>query len=202
MYIVNHISKYDPKGHFTHETESPWPLYFKHSHWWKRRSRSKLASHYTWETNGVSECKMDVESTWIPTWHRMDCVSWPLILFSKTTSWREANTKPWDNGTLNAHNRWFILFCHVRGPTWIEIHWNNIWLRDRSHMTSHYTWGSVTTLHDFGGVFGWPLDTFFWALTISWSRLLARVWSGPSNSPPRHLVRVTLRIKTTCGGRK
>ena len=49
----------------------------------------------------------------------------------------------------------------------------------RSHITSHYTWESVTTLHDFGGVLGWPLDTFFWALTISWSRLLARVWSGP-----------------------
>ena len=30
-------------------------------------------------------------------------------------------------------------------------------------------------LHDFGGVSGWPLDTFFWALTISWAQLLARV---------------------------
>jgi hypothetical protein len=47
-------------------------------------------------------------------------------------------------------------------------------------MTSHYTRGYATTLHDFfGGVLGQPLDTFFWALTISWSRLLARVWSGP-----------------------
>jgi hypothetical protein len=62
----------------------------------------------------------------------------------------------------------------------IEIHWNNsVWLRARSHMTSYYTWGYVTTLHIFGGVSGWPLDTFFWALTISWSRLLALVWSGP-----------------------
>jgi hypothetical protein len=26
---------------------------------------------------------------------------------------------------------------------------------------------------------GRPSDTFFWDLTISWSRLLARVWSGP-----------------------
>ena len=26
----------DTKGHFTHESESPWPLHFKHSHWWKR----------------------------------------------------------------------------------------------------------------------------------------------------------------------
>ena len=34
-------------------------------------------------------------------------------------------------------------------------------------------------LCDFGGVLGWPLDTFYWALTISWLRLLACVWSGP-----------------------
>jgi hypothetical protein len=31
-------------------------------------------------------------------------------------------------------------------------------------MTSHYPRGCVTTLHDFGGVLGQPLDTFFWAL--------------------------------------
>ena len=88
--------------------------------------------------------------------------------------------KPGDHGTLNTHNHWSILLYHMWGPAWIEIHWNSIWLRARSHMTSHYTWGSVTTLHDFGGVVGRPLDTFFWALTISWSRQLARVWSGPS----------------------
>jgi hypothetical protein len=68
---------------------------------------------------------------------------------------------------------------HVWEPTWIEIHWNSIWSKVRSHMASHYTWGSVTTLlHDFGGVLRWPLDTFFWALTILTSQLLARVWSG------------------------
>jgi hypothetical protein len=42
-------------------------------------------------------------------------------------------------------------------------------------MTSHYTQGSMTTPHDFEGAMGRPLDTFFWALTISWSWLLARV---------------------------
>ena len=57
--------------------------------------------------------------------------------------------------------RWFILFYHVRGHAWIKIHWNSSWLRTRSHMTLHYTWGSVTTLHGFGGVLGQPLDTFF-----------------------------------------
>ena len=44
-----------------------------------------------------------------------------------------------------------------------------------SHMASHYTRGSVTTLHDVEGVLGGPLDTSFWALTIPWPRLLARV---------------------------
>ena len=33
-------------------------------------------------------------------------------------------------------------------------------------MTSHYTRGSVITLHGYGGVLGRPLDTFFWALWI------------------------------------
>ena len=102
-----------------------------------------------------------------------------LDYFPKPPLGGRPNTKPGDHGTPNAHNRWFILFYHVWGPAWIEIHWNSIWLRARSHMTSHYTWGPVTTLHDFGGVLGWPLDTFFWALAISWSRLLACVWSGP-----------------------
>ena len=69
-----------------------------------------------------------------------------------------------DHGTLNAHNHWFILYFHVRGSAWIEIHWNHIQLRAQSHMTSHYTWGSMTTLHDFGGFLGQPLDTFIWAL--------------------------------------
>ena len=156
-------------------TESPWPFDFEHSHWWKRRNRSKFASHYAWRTIIVYECKMDVKSTWIPTWHWMDHVSWSLRLFSRTTSWR-SNTWPWDHSTPDAHNRWYFIFHHAWGPAWIKIHWNNIWLRARLHMTSHYTWGSVTTLCDFGGVLGRPLDTFFWALTISRSRLLARVW--------------------------
>jgi hypothetical protein len=48
-----------------------------------------------------------------------------------------------------------------------------------------YTWGSVTTLHDFGGELGrQPLDTFFWALTVSRSWLLARVkWRFGRTNP-------------------
>ena len=49
-------------------------------------------------------------------------------------------------------------------------------------MSSHYKQGYVTKLHGFGGVLERPLDPFFWALTISWSQLLARVRSGPNSS--------------------
>ena len=38
--------------------------------------------------NEFCERKMDVKSTWIPTWHQMDRVSWSLWLFSTTASWR------------------------------------------------------------------------------------------------------------------
>ena len=103
-----------------------------------------------------------------------------LDYFHKPPRGGRPNTKLGDHGTLNAHNHGFILIYHAWGSAWVESHWNNIWLRARSHMASHYTWGSVTTLHDFGGVLGRPLDTFFWALTISWSRLLACVRSGPT----------------------
>ena len=109
---------------------------------------------------------------WIMFHGHLDC-------FHKPPLGGRPNTKPGDHGTRNASNHWFILFYHVWGSAWIEIHWNNIWLRSWSNTASQYIWGSVTTLHDFGGVLGRPLETFFWALTISWSRLLARVWSGP-----------------------
>ena len=107
-------------GHFTHETESPWLLHFKHSHWWKRRSRSKFAtSHYAWGANGVCECKMDVKSTCIPTWHWMDHVY--LDYFSKLPLGGRLNTGSGDHDTPNTHNCWFIPFYHVWGPAWIYL---------------------------------------------------------------------------------
>ena len=97
----------------------------------------------------------------------MDHISWSLEIFSKTPLASRPNTKSDDHGTPNARNRWLVLFLHAWGRTWIKIHWNSIRLRVRSHMTSHYTWRSMTTLRDFGGMLGWPYDTFFWALKIS-----------------------------------
>ena len=76
----------------------------------KRRSRSKFASHYTWGTNEVCEWKMDVMSTWLPTWHWMDHVSWSLGYFRKSPLRGRSNTKLGEHGIRNAHNCGFILF--------------------------------------------------------------------------------------------
>ena len=161
------------EGHFTHEIASPWPLHFKHSHWWNKRSWSKSLLHtYTWGTNGAWECKMSVKSTWIPTWHQNgSCfmVTWIIFKNHLLKVGLTHNLGPWHSKCSQPLN-YSILSC-VR----THMNRNSIWLRVRSHMISHYTLGSVTTLHDFEGVLGRPLDTFFWALTISWSRFLACV---------------------------
>ena len=122
---VFHIFLLDswPKGHFTHETESQWPLHFKHSHWWKRRSMwSKFASDYAWGTNGVYECKVDVTSTWIPTWHQMG-------RFRKPPLGGRPNTKPRDHGNSKCSQPsiYFIFSCvrtrmnrYYRNSSWLR----------------------------------------------------------------------------------
>ena len=91
-----------------------------------------------------------------PTWHRMD----HLDYFQKLSLGGRPNTKPRDHGTMNTHDRWFTPFYHVCGHAWTNIHWNSRWLRARSQMAWHSTWGSVTTLHDFGGVLGTSFGPF------------------------------------------
>ena len=58
-----------------------------------------------------------------------------LDFFPKPPLGGRPNTKPGAHGTQNAHNHWFILFYHVWRPSWIEAHWNSIWLRARDHTT-------------------------------------------------------------------
>jgi hypothetical protein len=109
------------KGHFTHETESPWPLHFKHSYWWKRRSWSKFAaSHSAWGTN------------WVYKWMQDGCknlhgflhgIEWTMFHGHLDYSQRlplGGRSKLGDHGTPNAHNCWFILFYRVWGPAWIK----------------------------------------------------------------------------------
>ena len=95
-------------------------------------------------------CKVHVDS-YMASNGSCFMVTWTI---QKSPLGGRSNTKLGDHGTLNTHHRCFILFYHVWGPAWKLIHWSSIWLRARSHMTSHYTWGFVTTLHDFGGVLG------------------------------------------------
>ena len=147
---------------------------------------------------------MDVKSTWTPTWHQMDNarVYGHLDYFPKPPLGGRPNTKPLgDHGMPNAHNCWYIIFYHAWGPAWIEIHWNNIsvddlatydftlHLRARDHTT--WLWKCLGT-------------AFGWALTFSWSRLLARVWSGPNNNSTLNSERewedlcIQLRNQQTC----
>ena len=157
--------------------------YTSSTHWWESRSRSKFASHNAWGTNGVCECKMDVSLHGFPHVMKWIMFHGHLDYFQEPPLRGRTNTKPGDHGTLDALNCWFILLYHVWGPAWVEIPWNNTWLRARSHMTSHFTWGSVTTLHDFGVVLA-----RHWACSLAshnfmaWSRLLACVWSGSKHS--------------------
>ena len=89
-------------------------------------------------------------------------------------------TQKWETTALRTLSTIdIILSNHVWEPAWIEIHGNSIWVRARLHTIHlrihyHITWFWRCVGRD-GGL--WTL--FFWALTISWSRLLARVWSGP-----------------------
>ena len=149
-------------GHLAHETEGPWPLHFKHSHWWIGWSPSEFTPHYAWGTNGVSECKMGVKSTWIPTWHQVDhvfMVTWTMFrnhLLEVDLTQNHETMALWNLTIVD-----LLCFVMCEDPAWIEIHWNCIRLRARLHMSLHYTWGPVTTLHNFASVLGRPLDTSF-----------------------------------------
>ena len=158
------------EGHFTHETESPWPLHFKHSHWWKKAEPPVQVHLSIWMQDG---CRVYMDS-YMATNGSCFMVTWITfknhLLKVGLTQNRETIY-----GSPDAHNRWFILCYHVWGRAWLEIRWNSIWLRARSHMTLQYTWGSVTTLHDFGGVLERPLDRFFWASHNHGSWLVCKV---------------------------
>ena len=89
---------------------------------------------------------------------------------------RETMTNP------NVHHRCFILFYHVWGPTLIEIHWFNIWLRARDHNT--WVWRCVGTAfghflsgaHNFmvmalGSYVTWPLANLLLDFGAQWNTM-------------------------------
>ena len=161
-------------GHVTHESESTWPLHFKHSHWWKRRSLSKFTSHYSWRNNGVHEYELDVKSAWI---HSYMASNGSFFMVIGTTSKNHLldvglsqDRKIMTLRTLTILN--LLSIYHVWGPhEYIFIEIIAFGWGPRSQTTSRYTLESVTTLSYMNGL--WTL-TFFRALTISWSQLVAR----------------------------
>ena len=148
------------KGHFTHETESPWPLHFKHSHWWERWSQSKFTPRLRdqrsmWMQDGCKSLHGFLHGIkWIMFHGHLDYFKNRFLEVGLTQI--PKTMALWTLTTI-------ILSC-VR-TSMNRISWNNIWLRARSHTSSRYTWESVITLHDFGSVLGRPLDTFFQALS-------------------------------------
>ena len=72
---------------------------------------------------------------------------------------------------------WFILIYHVWGPAWTEIHQNSIWWRAPLRIASYYIWGSMTTLHDLGGLLGRLL------YHAPWSRILKCIVKSYATKP-------------------
>ena len=134
----------------------------KHSHWWKRWSLCKFASHYAWGTNGVCQRKMDVKPTHIPTCHQIDNVFMVTWTIFKNCLLEVGLTQPWDTMALWTLTTVVDSIYHVGGPAWIEFleiafGWGPGHIR--LHTTLKGLWPHY--IHDFGGVLGWPLDTFF-----------------------------------------
>ena len=166
--------------------QCPWPFSFKHSQCGKRRSRSSsLHTTLASGTKGVCECKIYICEVYLDSYMPASG-SWFMVTldyFQKPPLGGRRNTKPGNHYILNTHNRWFILFYHAWGPTWIEIHGNSIGLRCRSHMASYI----YTTREDL-----WAPSMFLevccdglWTLSFGLSHQfhghgsLARVWNGP-----------------------
>jgi hypothetical protein len=62
---------------------------------------------------------MDVNFTWIPTWHPMDHISWSLELFQKPPLGDKANTKMQDHGK---YERPQLLVCSIL--SYVRVHMN------------------------------------------------------------------------------
>jgi hypothetical protein len=137
-------------------------------------------SCHAWGTDGVCECKMGVQV------YMDSCMALNGSCFMVT--W-----VIFENRLLEVSLTWNRETMVLRTFTTVDLFYSIMWEDPHERkfiemqplvevpVTHDFTLHlrSVTTLYDFEGVLGWPLDTFFWALTISWSRLLARVWSGP-----------------------
>jgi hypothetical protein len=157
------------EGHFTHEIESLWPLHFEHSHWWKRRSQ-----HSKWMQDG---CKVYMDSYMTLNGSCFMVIS----IISKYHLLEVGLTRDHETMALQTLITVdLVYFFNVWGPCMDRNSLKKHLVEGPIHISSYYTQRPVTTLHDFGSGLKTTFGHFFWALTISWSHLLVRVWSGLS----------------------
>ena len=122
---------------------------------------SKFVSHYAKKTNGIYECKIDIKSTWIFFMVSNGLFFMVTSIISKNHLFKVhlQNWRPWQSKISQLLILLHFIMCE--DPPWIDISWNNIWLKAISHMISYCTQEPLSTLHDFGNVLGWPFDTSF-----------------------------------------
>ena len=124
---------------------------------------------------------------------------WPL--HSKHSRWWKRRSRwskfatshyAWGtNGVYKSNLVYLLYFIMCQNHAWIEVRCISIWLRVRSRMTLHYTWGSVTRSHDFGGVLGWPLDAFLGShnfMVMAFDSCVTK-WPLVSRTHDREIVR-------------
>ena len=136
---------------------------------------NSLHTTYAWGTHGVSECKMDVKSTWICAWHQMDHVSWSLGLFFNNHLLKVGLTQNreimalWTLTTVDLS--YFIMCEDLHESTFIEIAFgwglSHIWLHTilegpwPHYMILEVPWDGLWTLflgsHNFHGHGSWLL---------------------------------------------
>ena len=145
---------HNTKGHFSHTRLWARDHYTSSTFIGGKGGAGPSLLHTTLEgpTGYVCECKMGVKfymefymvsngSCFVVTW----------IVF-KNHLLEGGLTQNWVTmvlGTLTTVGLFY--FFHVWGSAWIKCYWHRIWLRVQLHMSSLYTWESVTTLHDIGG---------------------------------------------------
>ena len=140
-----------------------------------------LASHYAWGTNGVYKWMQDGCNVYMDSYVASNgsCFMVPWILFKihLLEVGLTQNRETMGLQTLTTVDLFYFII--LWGHAWIRIHWNSIWLRARNiwlHTTLEDPWPHYMILRVCWDDL-WTL--FFWALTISSSRLLARVRIGP-----------------------
>ena len=148
------------KGHFTHETASPWPSHFNHSHWWKGGASQVLFTlrlrdqRSIWMQDG---CKRYMDS-YMASNGSCFMVTWTIFknhllevgLTKIGRPWHSEHSKPLLYSIVSCMrtrmNRNLLKLHLVEGPITYDF-----------TLHDHTTW--------FWRCLGRPLDTFFWALT-------------------------------------